>query len=70
MRTIEKQRIYKRFMAGESILKIAYSIKHKDRNWYGKNFTAFKLSNLIREIEQIIRDCIKTTITFHESRAK
>ena len=70
MRTREKQRIYKRFMAGESVLTIARSIKHKDRNWYGKNFTAFKLSNLIREIEQIIRDCIKTTITFHESTTR
>lgn len=64
MRTIEKQRIFKRFMKGRSTHCIALDLLIKAKN---KTISNDDIILKRGEVEQVIRDVILTKLEFYES---
>ena len=69
MRTREKIRIYKKFMKGASVMEIAKEYR-KRADYYSNDWSPWKFTLCLNEVEQAIRDVATDTILFHESRAK
>jgi hypothetical protein len=57
MRTREKQRIFKRFMGGESISSIGHEL-YFNQNPRGNGQSGWRLTMCVQEVEQAIRDCV------------
>jgi hypothetical protein len=64
MRTRERQRIYKRFMAGESINGIYMDLLVRRKN---TTITYDDVFSMRMRVEQAIRDVIASKIEFYES---
>lgn len=58
MRIRDKQRIFKRFMAKETIHSMGKEIYFK-QDPYRPGWTPWRLTMCIGQVEQAIRDCIK-----------
>jgi hypothetical protein len=64
MRTREKQRIYKRFMNGESINGLSMDLLVRQKK---PTITYDDILSMRRRVEQAIRDSFKAELEFYES---